>query len=269
MDWFVYKGSAIDRLPKIIRPFALLARNGWDLISRKGYAHQFDGITTRHNVSFQETPLFRKAYARAVKAGGWDYKIPYRIQQALWCARIAPNGDFVELGTGRGFIMSAVMADQPSRVAHLFDTFSSAYLDDSGNVIEAASGYYATSFEEVERNFAEWPTVSLYRGDVFDTLPAAKFERVGFLHVDLNHADVEVFGIRHLWPLMPKGAVMLLDDYAYAEHESQYRSINALADELGFHVLSTPTGQGIVVKAGFVSSQTTTETSHSIPLPES
>jgi hypothetical protein len=61
-------------------------------------------------------------------------------------------------------------------------------------------------------------------------------------------AEPEVFGIRHLWPTMPRGAVILLDDYAHVGFEPQHEALQALADEIGFDVLSTPTGQGIVIK---------------------
>jgi hypothetical protein len=40
----------------------------------------------------------------------------------------------------------------------------------------------------------------------------------------------------------------LLDDYASEGYEQQYRAINELAAELGLDILSTATGQGIVIK---------------------
>lgn len=251
MDWNVYEGSAIERLPKIVRPAALIARHAKMRLFPEKPHHRSDGIATRHNDGFHDTPAFRKAYARAVDAAGADFGIPYRVHQALWCARTASSvgGAFVELGTGRGFIMSAIMEDtQTRRPVHLFDTFLPAYPRLSGEQIGPASPYYAASFDRTRANFAEWPNVTLHQGDAFKTLPAAHLGDVAFLHVDMNHPDPEVFGIRTLWPKMPKGAVMLLDDYAHADHHVQYCAINALADELGFSVLSTPTGQGIVVK---------------------
>ena len=251
MDWQIYEGSKIDRLPRLLRPVALIVRDLKLRLFPEKPHHRFDGITSRHNDGFRDTASFRKAYARSVTAAGWDYGIPFRVQQALWCARTASSveGAFVELGTGRGFIMSAVMEDtKTKRPVHLFDTFLPSYPNKRGEQLGDPSPYYAVSFEEVSRNFEEWPNVKLHRGDVFQTLPAAGLTAVAFAHVDLNHPDPEVFGIRYLWGLMPKGAVLLLDDYAHADHHVQFRAINALSDELGFHVLSTPTGQGIVVK---------------------
>lgn len=262
MDWHIYEGSRIGRLPGPLRPAALAAR-AIAVAARSRFAplrehhHRHDGITTRHNDGFRDTPAFRKAYARSVRAAGWDFKIPYRVHQALWCARLARKveGDFVELGTGRGFIMSAVLEDYPDwaasgRTAHLFDTFLSTYTSRRGEQREdgPVSLHYATSFEDVRDNFAQWPRVQLHRGDVNQTLPAAGLSAVAFLHVDLNYAPPEVFGLRHVWPLIPRGGVVLLDDYAHGNHVAQYGPMNALAEEIGFEILSTPTGQGIVVK---------------------
>ena len=46
-----------------------------------------------------------------------------------------------------------------------------------------------------------------------------------------------------------KGGVILLDDYACAGHEKQYNAMNVLAKKLNFEILSTPTGQGIIIKS--------------------
>jgi O-methyltransferase len=262
MDWRVYEDSRIGRLPGPIRPLALLARNAAILYVRKlapmrQYPHRFDGVATRHNDGFRRTPAFERALARAVRASGWDFGIPYRVHQALWCARLARRvgGDFVELGTGRGFMMSAVLADYPDwaqdgRTLHLFDTFLSTYPDKHG--VQRPDGsalpHYATSIEDVRANFSEWPRVELHQGDVLETLPKAGLGPVAFAHIDLNYSPPEVFGLRYLWPLIPKGGVVLLDDYAQANHVPQYEPMNRLAEELGFDILSTPTGQGIILK---------------------
>jgi hypothetical protein len=247
MDWS--EGATIKRLPKALRPAAIVVRNVKRAFETPA-AHRADGITTVHNDGFRETAEFQRAYARAVRAAGWDYQIPYRVHQALWCAKNALRvpGDFVELGTGRGFFMSAVIeALGVTRPVHLFDTFLPNAIDGAAQT-GAVSPYYATAFADVARNFSEWPNVTLHQGDVFETLPKADLKAVAFLHVDMNHPAPEIFGIRHLWPLMPTGAMMLLDDYAYVGFEAQHDAVDALAKDLGFNVLSTPTGQGIVVK---------------------
>jgi hypothetical protein len=250
VDRTVSPRSRIARLPRPLRPAATLPLR-WlaDLLWPAGTKE--DGIVTARNSDFRNDPHFKRCYARAIKASGWDYDIRYRVHQALWCSALAKavQGDFVEIGTGRGFVMSALMEDGVSRPVHLFDTFLPNISDGTGNQVGEQSPHYAAALDRVRENFSEWPNVVLHVGNVFDTLAAAQIERIAFLHVDMNHPDPEEFGIRQLWPKMPKGAVMLLDDYAYKGFERQYDRDNRLAEELGFRILSTPTGQGIVVKS--------------------
>jgi Macrocin-O-methyltransferase (TylF) len=261
-DRTVHPDSKIAKLPGFLQPSAVLVRNIVFFIRPpvdrlKNYHHRLDGIATRHNDGFRKFPRFNNAYDRAVAASGWDYNIPYRIHQALWCSHQAQKveGDFVELGTGRGFIMSAVLADYPawnqgSRALHLFDTFKSTWPDQFGRQTTAGeiSGYYAESVTETMRNFSEWQGVYFYEGDVFKTLPRFQAERVAFIHIDLNFHEPEVFGLKSVWERIPRGGIVLLDDYAFHGHERQYEAMNELAAELGVDILSTPTGQGIIIK---------------------
>lgn len=256
MDWRVYKDSTISRLPKAARPIALAARNFRALVPQRP-PYRSDSITTFNLPAFLDEPVFAKAYARAVKAAGWDYGIHYRVHQALWCAAQARKvpGAFVEVGTGRGFMMSAMLDAYPAwesdeRTLHLFDTFLSAYVDDYGGQDQNAehSPHYATSAEDVRANFADWRGVELHIGDVFETLPRSKLDDVAFLHIDLNFAAPEVFALESLWPAIPRGGVVLLDDYAHQCHVPQREAMDALGRKLGFAILSTPTGQGIIIK---------------------
>jgi len=259
-DWVVYKGSRIERVPKIAQPLALFFRN---LLRKKridtleNYHHRLDGIATRHNDGFRYDTRFRKAYDRAVAASGWDYGVPYRVHQVLWCSRQAQkvDGDFVELGTGRGFMMSAVLTDfsnwnSSARSLHLFDSFKNSLPDDQGVQTSAGmpSPFYAKSIDEIRMNFSEWKRVKIHLGNVFDTVPEFTPTNVAFLHIDLNFYEPEIYGLRTLWSSIPRGGVILLDDYAFVSHEQQYGAMNKLGAELGFDILSTPTGQGIIIK---------------------
>jgi hypothetical protein len=249
MDLAIRSGSRIARLPKIMQPLAVCYREAREAVRPTTYSVAADGIKTVHNAGFMDEQAFIRAHDRAVKAAGWDYNIPYRIHQILWCTRSAPPGVFVEAGTGRGFLMSAVMQDQPDRTAHLFDTFASQFPDADGNQTGEVSANYANSFQEVLDNFAEWPGVTLHPGNVFDTLEAADLRDIAFLHIDMNCAAPEVHVLQKLWPRMKPGAFLLLDDYAYTGYESQYDAMREVAKELGIEIMSTPTGQGIALKA--------------------
>jgi O-methyltransferase len=66
----------------------------------------------------------------------------------------------------------------------------------------------------------------------------------------MNSAEPEIEAVRRLWPQMTAGAVVLLDDYGGGPaYRPQKQAFDALARELGFHILALPTGQGLIVKA--------------------
>jgi hypothetical protein len=211
-----------------------------------------DGLWSTHNHEFMEDPAFAAAYKRAAHAGGFDYGIPWRVHVALWVAQQAAQleGDFVECGVGRGFVSSAILEylpwDELGKHFYLFDTFTPYNPQDAKR---AALPHYAQDLATVEANFAEWLRVRLVRGMVPDTLTRVDLDRVAYLHVDMNHRAPETAAVRYLWPRLVPGGWLLLDDYAYCGYLKQKRAMDAVADDLGFAILSLPTGQGLAQKS--------------------
>jgi len=222
-------------------------RNPWtsealDLVPRSSgslYAH--DGLRTTHNHTFQDAPGFQRAYLRAVRAAGWDYEIYWRVHVILWAAETAQSipGAFVECGTGRGFMASAICEHLAwsARPFYLFDTFETN-----------GSPYYADGPDRVRENFREWPGVELVIGAVPDSLVQVESGPVAFVHIDMNSASPEEDAMRYFWPKLNPGGVMVLDDYAFAGFEAQHVSADRVAAELGFSIVSLPTGQGLTIK---------------------
>lgn len=212
-----------------------------------------DNFWTPHNKSFFEESNFLEAYEFAVNLAGEDYRIPWRIHQAIWAANSTRHlgGDIVELGTGRGFTMAAVLYflqknSDDVRIAHLFDTFTQPAQTDIEN--RRFARVYAEKPDDVISSFSCFPKAKFVVGNIFETLPPWKSEGISFAHVDLNDAEAEVFGVRHLWPMMIPGSILILDDYANRGLEKQFRQLSELFDAFGASILSTPAGQGIVVK---------------------
>ncbi len=235
---------AFNRNPWTSQRLVLLGRDPNPL-----YAE--DGLVTHHGHSFVDDERFGRAYRRAVGAGGFDYSIRWRAHTILWAASTAAkvDGSFVECGTGRGFMASAICEylDWSDRPFYLYDTFEPRMHDAEGGRSGPICPYYAESVEEVRRNFADWPSVDLVVGAIPETLSESP-ERVAFLHVDLNHAPSEEAVVRHFWPRMVPGAVLVFDDYGFRDAEAIRAVADKLGREFGFEVLASPTGQGIVVK---------------------
>jgi hypothetical protein len=205
-----------------------------------------DELWTRHGHSFVDDFRFRRAYERAVQAGRFDYGIRWRVHTILWAAATAARaeGAFVECGTGRGFMASAICEylAWDDRPFYLYDTFE-PLLDPA----LPPPATYAQSVNDVRANFAQWAGVRLVVGNLPDTLTDTP-EQVAFLHVDLNDAPPERDAVRHFWPRMTPGAILVYDDYGWAGWEASRAAADQLSAELGFSILTLPTGQGLVVK---------------------
>jgi hypothetical protein len=208
--------------------------------------------------SFLNRSDFISAYfrMRVASRAVVDPGLQWRVHQAMWCAAncMRIEGDFVECGTGKGLMMSAVLDSIPnwdtsSKRMLLFDTFSPFGIDPSSGKNEEENGIrgtYATCVEDVVQNFSEWQRVQIIKGFLPETLSQGDIEKIAFLHVDLNHAPAEVAVVRALWPKIQRGGIMLLDDYAQVQQQND--AMNQLAQELSFEILTTASGQGIVVK---------------------
>lgn len=94
----------------------------------------------------------------------------------------------------------------------------------------------------------EYSNVSLIRGILPNTLAILKHKKISFLHIDLNAPEIETQCLRMLWDNVLPGGVVLIDDYAYAGFQYTYELFNKLSKELEVSILTTASGQGIIVK---------------------
>jgi len=231
----------------------------------QGHTYDQDGLRSIHNHEFMDDPLFRRAYARGVRAAGQDYNWHWRVHVGLWAAACASrlDGDFVECGVNRGFLSSAIMAyldwDSLGKQFYLLDTFRglderfvSAEDEKAGafekNRIHLSSGFYVESVEPIRQNFSEWRNAIIVEGSIPETLPQVHASRIAYLHLDMNCSPPEVAALEFFWERLIGGAFVLLDDYAYHNYRSQMRAMDGFAKKRRLHILSLPTGQGLLVK---------------------
>ncbi len=224
-----------------------------------------DGLATFHNHDFMADPAFRSAYARGVAAAGQDYGWHWRVHIGLWAARtaVALPGDFVECGVNAGFLSSSIMQaldwNRLDKTFYLLDTFAgldARFVSDQErrdgilekNQAMIDNGFYVLDFAAVRRNFSEWRRVKIVKGSIPETLDQIESRRVAFVHIDLNCAPPEVAALRFLWDRLVPGAIVLLDDYAFAGYQVQKNAMDQLALELGVAIASLPTGQGLLIK---------------------
>lgn len=226
------------------------------------YPLKFDNFASRCNFGFLSEKEFLLYYAKSIEFGGRDYKFYLRVHQDLWCAGVASSieGDYVELGTGKGFIFAAVCEymkkTRINKCVFLFDTFLPYKTDmNTGAQIKGRrkSKFYANDYDEVAGRFNEFDFVTHVQGKCPDSLlnlyDKSSNRKIAFLHVDLNYHQVEIDSLTLLWPKLTSGAVILLDDYANPGRDLQYEAFTKFFTDLNTSILTTGSGQGIIIKS--------------------
>jgi hypothetical protein len=211
-----------------------------------------DWVETPHNKSFILEPNFKLGYNLACKNIGEDFRIPWRIHQAIWAAHhcLKIEGDFVELGTGKGFVMQSVLGsisnwNNTFKKLWLYDTFKKYNVTKKGKAIH--NHYYAPNINSVKDNFSSWKNIKFVEGDILQTIKEMRPEKISFLHVDLNDSNCEIKILEEILPLVSLGGIVLLDDYANKGEEEAYKSHNNFFSSRSLKILTTPSGQGIVI----------------------
>lgn len=255
-----YVGPNIEKYPRFIWPVLLLIKNfrAFFLPRRITWNYSGDEIATGSILSFMDEGLFKASYKRMRIASREvnDPGLHFRVHQILWATQnsFKLEGDFIECGTGRGMMMSAALQslenwNTSNKKLYLCDTFQPFGIDPETGRNDKRFGVrdtYAKSLGDVKANFSEWKNINFVVGFVPDSLQLVAIEKVAFLHIDLNNAGPEVGALRYFWPKIVRGGIIVLDDYAQVLEQNQ--AMAALSNELGFSILTTGTGQGIIVK---------------------
>ena len=223
-----------------------------------------DGLTSVHGHSFMEDPAFSEAYKYAFDAtkADPDHHGPWRVHIAMWAAKTAlrRDGDFVECGTARAFVTTAVLKytnwneASGGRNFYLVDTFEGIVdelLTDAERALGAIPRHgdrYRNNYPDALRNVSPFNNVHLIKGIVPNILPNVPAQKISYLHLDMNSAVAEVAAFRHFWPKIVTGGVILFDDFVYLGYEPQTLALSEVAREFGVEIAQLPSGQGLLIK---------------------
>lgn len=137
------------------------------------------------------------------------------------------GGDYVECGVWRGG-MSAAISEMlgPDRRVHLFDSFEglpAAKEIDGEDALKWQKsvndpGYFnncaaEVGFVEQAMRLAGNSNYAVYPGWFADTLPHFEPRSVGILRLDGDWYDSIMTSLIHLFPMVVKGGLIILDDY--------------------------------------------------------
>ena len=248
------KRALSHKLSLILKKYFLLVS------SNTIYPYREDrSLLTNYSSTFLQNPRFLDAYAKGIEIQDHDPKSHNRIHQSIWAASISikNEGDWVELGTGRGFTMSATLKyhkekwNQSSKNLWLVDTFSPFAIDlptGTQNQTGAKLGPYCDDLDKVKGHFKEFHNVHFLQGLVPECLDRLEVEKISFLHIDLNSPKPEIAALSLLWDRLVKGGILLLDDYGGSNRKDQHDAMNDFALKHSFEILQMPSGQGLAIK---------------------
>jgi len=165
------------------------------------------------------------------------------------------EGDFVECGVYRGAMARMILHYidfqlLPQKRFYLLDTFNGVPLESltEEEISLRRPADFEESYERVKETFSAFENVTVVRGAIPGTLTEVKSDKVAFLSLDMNAAAPEIAAAEYFWPKLVSGAVMLLDDYGWPNHDVQRREFDRFAARHGVTVLPAPTGQGLIFK---------------------
>lgn len=182
-----------------------------------------------------------------------NWGIAFAVRYAL--ARCTVPG-LVECGVGEG--MTALVALREAR--HLLDDadWSRVRMDlyDSWEAMrpeyllptekQVAGAYSDLDIGHTRSNMAEFADKLVFHvGFLPDSLHAEPSGpgSLCYLHVDLNSANPTVAALQHFLPLMPRGSIVVLDDYGQENFLETRLAINEVLRDRPGQLLPLPTGQ--------------------------
>jgi hypothetical protein len=235
---------------KIVKKLRISDKDLWFI---ENATFKDDGLITVHNSNFLNDPLFLEAYKLGKLTTNLNYDIHWRVYIACWAAQRGKSleGDFIECGVNKGIMSRAVMRyiDFKSilyRKFYLMDTFC-GFPDRYKHL--AVGNQYEDCYKEAKDTFKEFENAILIKGTIPDTLAQVKSNKICYLSIDMNCAEPEIAAIEYFWDRLVKGAVVVLDDYAYSKsYERQTKAMDKFAESKGIQVLALPTGQGVIFK---------------------
>jgi O-methyltransferase len=218
-----------------------------------------DALATSNNCDFINEDNFKTAYQLAANTKPWDnFASQWRYHIILWYAKRAAKleGDFVECGVNTGGYAKAIISylnfNEMSKTFYLLDTFEG--LDKTQITIQEFKngiGHYLNEYKNVYNQVLETfkgDNVKIVKGLVPDTLREVDTQKICYLSLDMNVAFPEVAALHYFWDKLVPGAVIVHDDYGFANHFQQKLEIDKFAQEKGVDVLCLPTGQAIIIK---------------------
>jgi len=185
----------------------------------------------------------------------WRHYIVYWSALSAAKSTIGDRKCIVEMGTCDGltayFAMTALSDLGVDYKCFLYDAWEAMKGDHLYEGEKSKEGMYGyLDISTTKRNLGDFSNNTFYKkGYIPDTLNTSPSpELIDWLHIDLNSASPTLSSLEYFFPIMKRGGVFLLDDYASHDHEDTKRVVDSFFFNKNVNLLQLPTGQAIVFK---------------------
>lgn len=206
-------------------------------------------IAFDRNMTFSKDRKFAKSFTDAAKRPS-EKSVLWRLHILCWAARHAMKieGDFVECGVYEAFSSKVLTRylefEKLPKKLWLYDLFD--HTTQSSGVV--MPGHGASLADRVAAEFSDYPNVNIIKGFVPDSFAQGTPNRISWFHLDLNSATAETAALEVLFERMSPGAILILDDYGWADYPDQKPAADDFVRARGHSILELPTGQGLLIK---------------------
>lgn len=128
-------------------------------------------------------------------------------------------GDVVELGCHAGntsiYLQMIIDHTDPRRTLHVYDSFEGLPTPGPRDGAYFSAGELRVSQQDLAATFDAWglrhPVI--HAGWFGDTLPGGLPDKIAFGLLDADFYESTLVGLRHVWPRIIPGGIVMIDDY--------------------------------------------------------
>jgi O-methyltransferase len=161
-------------------------------------------------------------------------------------AKSISKGDFAEVGVFRGMsaeVICRVKGD--SKTLWLFDTFEGMPQVGRDSILYPA-GTFRCGMEVARTRLSKWNGVHLVKGLFPQTADPTKDKTFAFVHLDADLYESIISSLRHFWPRLEPGGIIIAHDYGRGTEVKQ--AFDEFFKDAPKRVVELPLSQCMVIK---------------------
>lgn len=158
-------------------------------------------------------------------------------------ARIAPKGYAIECGVYTGYVTKMLLGIFD--IVYAFDTFEGIKGAKSDELFADGDLSVADRQQEV---FDRIIGANIVIGEVPQSLSSVNLYNVSFVHLDMDVYKPTIGALKHIYPCMVKGGIIMLDDYGNWLALGIKEAVDEFVQYYGVKFIYLPTGQGVIIK---------------------